>query len=487
MRLDLGNGRYAEYRPGMGSRDPIQITHPNGGHSSMSWGGLVAMSNGEILSQIPQAKTASDDYRLMHTPPDENSGKPLHHYDGGEPEDTVRIYRSAPPHVDYLDHNTWATTDPAYAHTHGYGAGAQGKDWPVISAEVPKSHVFWDENDDKEVGYQGPRLESHQIEHHDEESGQHYPYEHPSEEESAAEERGGDFFHGEHLHLPPVAHAFVHDKSKPIAERAHVVFKHMPEKYRENRGVGWEEDADDAEMEAMPEDQQERDEHGTPRTQVVLHGSQNLEHAHGVSWADASKEPLHYHRDYEHHTFSGDPNRRVASHTADLRQQEEDPRFSDNIFIGFVPPLSTAHKLVQDDGEEVGQLHVTLCFLGEAGQYSPKLVKQLPTLIKQWAMRVEPLKAEIGGAGTFITPKAHVMWAGVNIPGGPQVHTDLVEYLKAHGFKPSQDHGWVPHITLKYDKYHVRFLPKIEPIPWRIDQVWYCHGSEWVSFPLGRG
>lgn len=484
MRIDLGRGSYvSDYRDGIKSHESVTVVRPDGRSGPMSWGSLVALSNGQILNDIPTQKTAAEDYRLMHTPPDENSGKPLHHFDKSDPDEPVRIYRSAPPHVDYLDHNTWATTNPGYAHLHGYGAGTQGEDWPVISAEVPKKHVFWDENDPDEVGYQGPRLESSEIEHHDEETGETYPYEHPSEEETAAEERGGDMFHGRHLHLPPADHAFVHDKSKPVAERAHRLFKHLPENYRENRGRDWEEDVDNAELEAMPEDQQERDEHGTPKTQVVLHGSQNLEHAHGISWADASKEPLFFTQHYEHHTFKGDPNH----HTAAVRHQEADERFKDNIFIGFVPPVAIARSLVQEDGEEREQMHVTLAFLGEASEYTEKQLKQLPTLLKQWGMRTKPLHASVGGAGTFITPKAHVLWAGVNIPGGPQAHTDLIEYLQAHGFKPRQDHGWIPHITLKYDKYHVRFLPKVEPMTWEIDEVWYCRGPEWVSFPLGRG
>lgn len=262
-----------------------------------------------------RGKTA--DYRLQHRAPDEDSGKPLHHFEGGDPDDLVRIYRAAPHDVDYFDNDTWATTDPDYAHQHAEQYDGSKK-WPVMSAEVPKKHVFWDENDPNEVGYQGPRLESHEIEEHDQETGAHVPFEGPSDDERKEMDRGGHHYHGTSLHLPPEDHAFVHDSSNPIAERAHRVFKHLPEKLRENRGGPWEEDPDDAEMDAMPvtkdfePDQQRRDEHGTPLTQVVLHGSHNLEHAHGISWADASKEPTFFKTDYAHHEFAGDPNRRIS-------------------------------------------------------------------------------------------------------------------------------------------------------------------------------
>lgn len=252
------------------------------------------------------------DYRLMHRAPDENSGKPLHHFEGGDPDDLVRIYRAAPHGVDYFDNDTWATQDPDYAHQHAEQYDG-GKKWPVMSAEVPKKHVFWDENDPHEVGYQGPRLESHQIELHDQETGEHYPYEPPSEEEQKELDRGGNFYHGMGVHLSPEDHAFVHDESKPIAERAHRVFQHVPERIRQNGTPHWEEDPDEAEMDTYDEDRHVgRGEHNTPLTRVVVHGSQNLDHAHGISWADDDdpSRSMSF-QNYHHHEFEDDPNQRI--------------------------------------------------------------------------------------------------------------------------------------------------------------------------------
>lgn len=114
-------------------------------------------------------KTASD-YRLQHRAPDEDSGKPYHEYFGGHEDDPVRIYRAAPHDVDYLDSDTWVTTNPDYAHLHAEQYDGSKK-WPVMSAEVPAKHVYWDENDSNEFGYQGPRLEEHHLEEHDQEYG----------------------------------------------------------------------------------------------------------------------------------------------------------------------------------------------------------------------------------------------------------------------------------------------------------------------------
>lgn len=294
----------------------VDVAHrPNGGYT-IDYGDVGIGKEGSVIDITAYFRTASDDdYRMMHRPPDHKSGQPLHEADEtGDPDEHIRIYRSAPPHVDYFDNNTWATTNPAYAHQHGYGEGVGGKDWPVMSAEVPKKHVFTDHNDENEVGYQGPRLESHQIESHDEDTGTHSPWEPMSDEERKEEERGGNAFHGMGVHLPPADHAFVHDKTQPIAERAHRLFQHVPERLRENGGYQWEDEHHSAEIDTLDEERHHGD-HPTPVTQVVVHGSQNLDHAHGLSWANSENDPIHPFRDYEHHEFKGNPNERLNKHS----------------------------------------------------------------------------------------------------------------------------------------------------------------------------
>lgn len=146
-------------------KDMPMVSFKGGYHQEVRHG-----ADGMIKSvQRRKSKTASD-YRLQHRAPDEDSGKPYHEYFGGHEDDPVRIYRAAPHDVDYLDNNTWVTTDPDYAHLHAEQYDGSKK-WPVMSAEVPAKHVYWDENDSNEFGYQGPRLEEHHLEEHDQEFG----------------------------------------------------------------------------------------------------------------------------------------------------------------------------------------------------------------------------------------------------------------------------------------------------------------------------
>lgn len=138
--------------------------------------------------QRRKPKTASD-YRLQHRAPDEDSGKPYHEYFGGHENDPVRIYRAAPHDVDYLDSDTWVTTNPDYAHLHAEQYDGSKK-WPVMSAEVPAKHVYWDENDSNEFGYQGPRLEENYLEEHDQEQGLK-PFESQAPKQAPARKKKG--------------------------------------------------------------------------------------------------------------------------------------------------------------------------------------------------------------------------------------------------------------------------------------------------------
>jgi len=118
-------------------------------------------------------RQAAHDYRMQHQAPDRHSGRPLHHYNGGDPDDEVDIYRAVPHNVSTIHHGDWVTTDADYAHQHA--RQRHGPDWPVLQARVPQKHVYSDENDPHEQGYQGPHLGRGDVSRHggeDEEEGQ---------------------------------------------------------------------------------------------------------------------------------------------------------------------------------------------------------------------------------------------------------------------------------------------------------------------------
>lgn len=156
------------------------------------------------------------------------------------------------------------------------------------------------------------------------------------------------------------------------------------------------------------------------------------------------------------------------------------------IMVAIVPPTSVGKKLLVDDGEPLDALHVTLVYLGSTSEYSKDQVAELEPLVRAWARTQKPLVAKIGGAGTFHNPNEHVLMAHVDIPHGGGVRHSLSDLLEGKGYNVRNDHGWTPHITLKYHKHPVRFLPEVKPETWEVEEVVLCIGGKWTPMALGN-
>lgn len=74
----------------------------------------------------------------------------------GKPHELVTIYRGAPPEADRINRGDWVSLSSSYAADHGKHSDDPSKDWPVISAQVPASHVRFAGDDLMEFGYWGP-------------------------------------------------------------------------------------------------------------------------------------------------------------------------------------------------------------------------------------------------------------------------------------------------------------------------------------------
>lgn len=157
----------------------------------------------------------------------------------------------------------------------------------------------------------------------------------------------------------------------------------------------------------------------------------------------------------------------------------------DGIMIAIVPPKSVGRKLLVEGGEPLEALHVTLAYLGSSGEHTKAQMASLPSLVEAWARTQKPFEAKVAGAGTFVNPGSHVLMAHVDIPGGGGVRHSLDELLQEHDYKVRNDHGWTPHITLKYHTSHVRFLPKVEPATWDVKEIMLCIGGTWTPIRLG--
>lgn len=202
-----------------------------------------------MASEVPDEHAASllghfegadGDYRGQHTAPGPEHGHlPLHHYTGDDPDDRVRIYRSAPAGTNAINRGDWVSLSADYAHQHGRHATDPSRDWPVYTAEVPQKHVHWDENDDNEHGYNGPDIPDPDV--HDEDSGRilsagDYDEEHPS---------GHAGWIGSSVHLTPEEHETAHDEFGTEDDRARAILD-AAHRQGATRGARWHPDYLDA-------------------------------------------------------------------------------------------------------------------------------------------------------------------------------------------------------------------------------------------------
>lgn len=579
MRIDLGRGRYAEYEPGTHHRQPVPVIEPDGARKA-SWGSLISHSNGEILDQLPTARTAfrrtaEGDYRMQHRAPDpgteDEPNDPMHElghtfpsdiyehpewygigrgggdedYDTaareswhhvqrvrGRPEAKVRIYRALP--ADYANEGfhtgDWVSPSKTYARMHARQSDPKD-DWPIISTMVPAKHVHTDGNDINEWGYNGPDkpypMISHKGGYNQEISNRadgsigRVKRRKPKTAVVRNIRRGVSVWPEENWH-PDAAERIVHGRAKPEDL--------LPHLWSEEAGEWWyhphHADLDDAKLEATAHGDESlarnhadgeygRDEKGHILGDVgvvmeadhpghwdpadnpgdALMGNSYIPnrqklHLHTLhytpDWGD-TWHTLHLPKPVDIHTKTTNEIRSSAA-IRHVNLEDSDADATGGIMVAFAPPPDIVDHLVQEDGEPPQQLHVTLLYVGKDEDFSDKELAKLPELVKQWSKTQRPLKARVQGAGTFINgEREHVLWASVDIPGGTRVHDSLVDFLRGHGLAIEEDHGWIPHMTLSYEKYHVRFLPKVQPMDWTIRDVWYCTGDVWQSFPLGRG
>lgn len=157
------------------------------------------------------------------------------------------------------------------------------------------------------------------------------------------------------------------------------------------------------------------------------------------------------------------------------------------IMVALAPPQRVVDALKQEGGEPPEDLHVTLAYLGKTKEYKPDHLANLTSHVAEWAQRHPGPNMAIEGSGTFLARKKddpHVLHALVNAPGLHRLQADLTDHLKAGGYNPREDYGYLPHVTLGYTKHNVRFLPKVPRMSWKASKVWTAIGGSRQGHPF---
>lgn len=123
----------------------------------------------------------------------------------------------------------------------------------------------------------------------------------------------------------------------------------------------------------------------------------------------------------------------------------------------------------EDDAFEGAGPHVTLAYLGKTSEKEFEEIQTILTSIKE---DLRPVKLGIEGAGCFKGQEANVRLALVNGVGFDMWSLKVRASLKRAGLLPPSDHGFLPHMTLAYEKENLQTgweKPMLEA-----DQNWIC-------------
>lgn len=150
----------------------------------------------------------------------------------------------------------------------------------------------------------------------------------------------------------------------------------------------------------------------------------------------------------------------------------------------FVPP-TLAQQLAVKDGLPPDELHVTLAYLGEANQIPD--IEKLKAFVHRLSTVYAPLSGTINGSGRFSNINSdglQPVYASPDLPSLPEMRQRIIQGLESMGVSCSKEHGFIPHITLKYVKPESPFRAQSPEMPVTFDTLSLCLGGVRFDYPL---
>lgn len=167
--------------------------------------------------------------------------------------------------------------------------------------------------------------------------------------------------------------------------------------------------------------------------------------------------------------------------TEGAKHADVEDQISHGVMVAIVPPEGLAESL--DIDPDIDDAHVTLVYLGKDHEIDQGL---LYATTKAWAASHGPLTASVSGYGVFpVTDDGACLYATVDSPGLNEHRADLLHALGEVGIVGPSNHGFTPHMTLRYGATEVPLeLPDGASDSWPIESVYVVHGPNWFEVPL---
>lgn len=169
-------------------------------------------------------------------------------------------------------------------------------------------------------------------------------------------------------------------------------------------------------------------------------------------------------------------------HAAHVDPDDPNPTGNHASAIIVIRPPREYAVVVADQGEvEVDEVHITIAYLGDAADLDRDA---LISAVQRFAATGHTSSARISGPGFFLDGET-VAVALVDGPGLPAMHHALLAELDRSGFEVVQNHGFTPHITIRYNTGQAFDVnPGFE---WQISEVEVWFAGDRIVVPLTGG
>jgi 2'-5' RNA ligase len=161
---------------------------------------------------------------------------------------------------------------------------------------------------------------------------------------------------------------------------------------------------------------------------------------------------------------------------------EASPDFTDGVMLALYPDPDTAKALAVDGGLNPADMHVTVAYLGHAGDVDRERLLSAATRV---AAR-DPIRATISGHARFTgNDDGDVIVALVDSPAVERLRRDVVDALTADGIDLPSEHGFCAHASLAYvDADADSPVDRLDPRPVTFGALSVVYGTDRTDLPF---
>lgn len=183
---------------------------------------------------------------------------------------------------------------------------------------------------------------------------------------------------------------------------------------------------------------------------------------------------------------------KTNANTAAVIRSDVDSGFTSGM-IALVPTADDAARLAldEDNGEPAGELHLTLCFLGDAADYAPEQRDALVTSIEDLvtAGRLGVVQGNAFGVNYWNPASDDPAWvlAVGSTPDNGLTEAYSLTYEAIYNTSlsvPDQHKPWVPHVTIAYGTEPILEEMEARLGPITFDRIRVAFGDEYYDVVL---